>query len=138
MDLFVVGGIHEMVGVAIRVEVLHLGLVQNYSLHLVRGAEPMVVQSTATDVAHPRLNEGAQVARRAVLRLVDGIEFVVVPDHHSGAKVVGLHAAFLIELLGGASNAPEETYRIVSRATLKPQIYHPPNSSVNLRAPFDA
>ena len=69
--------------VAVVVEILHLALVERRALDVFFGAELVVRQRQRADVAHPRLNVRALVARREMVQLEDAEQVVAELDEHA-------------------------------------------------------
>ena len=87
--LLVVHRIHEVVVVAVGVEELHGDFVDDHFFDGVGGAEAVLEHGAGADVAQLGLDEGAQVAGRAVLDLEDQVQLVVVLDDHAGTHLSG-------------------------------------------------
>src|SRR5712692_2937175 len=83
--------VHEVIHVAVLVEELHLGLVQDRALHHVYGPETVLADRTVLQVADLGLNQPAQVARGFVLGLHDPVKVVLVLDAHSALELGGLN-----------------------------------------------
>src|SRR3989442_8999583 len=83
MDLVERRRVHEVVVVAVLIEVLHLALVQRRTLHAVFRPELLVRQRAAADVPQLDPHEAPQVARRDVLQLEDPEKILVHLDEHA-------------------------------------------------------
>ena len=70
-------GVHEVVVVAVVVEVLHLALVERRALDEVFRPQLVVGERAAADVARLDADEAAQVAGRDVLELEDAEQVVL-------------------------------------------------------------
>jgi hypothetical protein len=80
-------GIHEIVVLAVVVQIFHLLLIQRGAFHAVLGREPMLGHGAAAQAAHFNLHEAAQVAGSAVLHFEDGVEFLVELDYHARTEL---------------------------------------------------
>ena len=76
--------VHEEIGIAVGIEVLHFDFVEVGFLDVVLRAEAVFEERAGAQITDARLNESAQVPRRAVLSLVNGEKFAVVSDNHTG------------------------------------------------------
>ncbi len=81
--------VHEVVVVAVVVEELHLDGVDVDAVDGVGRAEALGVHGAGADVLELGLDEGAQVAGRAVLDREDQVEVVLELDDHAGAHLCG-------------------------------------------------
>ena len=87
VHLLVGFGVHEIVILAIVVQVLHLLLVEHRLFDLVFGREAVFRHAAGSQAAHFGLYETAQVAGRPVRHAEDCVQFVVVLDHHSRTQL---------------------------------------------------
>ena len=74
--------IHEIVRVPVRVQELHAARVEGGPLDLILGAELVVGERPATQVAQPALDESVSLARRQVLHIEQAEEVAAHPDQH--------------------------------------------------------
>ena len=81
--------VHEVVAVAVGVEELHLDFVDVDLLDGIGRAEAVLEHGAGAQVAQLGLDEGAQVAGRAVLDREHGVQIIVVLDDHAGTKLCG-------------------------------------------------
>jgi hypothetical protein len=79
--------VHEVVVVAIVVEKLHLNFVDDDAIDGIWRAEALDEHGAGADVAQLGLNEGAQVAGRAVLYGEDEVQIVLELDNHARAHL---------------------------------------------------
>ena len=93
MDLLEGFRVHEVVGVALVVEVLELHLVHDGPLDELLGAEPVIHDRAGAQVFHLGLHGAALIARGAVLGAEHGEELALVLDDHTGPKLCGLNVA---------------------------------------------
>src|SRR5687768_9427941 len=75
--------VHEVIVVAVLIQVLHLALVERLALDRVLGSEPVIRQQTAADIAHLDANETAEVAGRDMLDVEDAEEVLAHLDQHA-------------------------------------------------------
>ena len=87
MRLLEVLCVHEVVVVAVVVEVFHGHFIDVDFLDRVRRAEAMLEHGAGAQVAQLGLDERAQVAGRAVFYAEDGVQIIVVLDDHARAKL---------------------------------------------------
>ena len=99
MGLLEIGGVHEVVAVSIRVEELHLNFIDVDLLDGIGRTEAVFEHGARPQVAQFCLNEGAQVARSAVLDAENRMQIVVVLDDHAGAKLGGGDSHCWVSLL---------------------------------------
>ena len=83
VDLLVGRGVHEVVVVAVLVEVLHFALVERRAVHRILRPQFLIGQRAAPDVAELHADEAAQVARRHVLQLQHAKQIVLDLDEHA-------------------------------------------------------
>jgi len=69
--------------VAVLIAELHLPRRHRHHFHFFRGAEPHVRRFAGLEAADAGLDEGAQVARRAMLCVEDDGDITVVEDRHA-------------------------------------------------------
>src|SRR5271154_686108 len=111
MSLLEVGSVHEVIAVAVSVQEFHLLLVHIDLFNRIRRAETMLEHGAGTQVAQFGLDEGAQIARRAVLHAEDRMQIIVVLDDHAGAKLggrdshCGMNLLYGLRLAGGSGRA---------------------------------
>ena len=67
-------GVHEVVGIPLRIQVLHLPLLDAHGLDLVAGAEGTVKNSPSSDILQLCADESSALARFYVLKFHDGVE----------------------------------------------------------------
>ena len=79
--------VHEVVVVAIVVEELHLHFVDDDAIDGIGRTEALDEHGAGADVAQLGLDEGAEVARRAVLDGEDQVKVVLVLDNHARAHL---------------------------------------------------
>ena len=78
-----------MIPVAVLVTELELFSLDLDQVDLVSRAEPNISAFAGVDVANNRLDEGAQISRRAMVHLEYNGSVAVVFDRHSSAKIIG-------------------------------------------------
>src|SRR6185437_2733267 len=93
-ELLVILGVHEVVALAIAVEILELHLIHHDLLNTLLSAEAIINHRAAAQVAHARLHRAALIARRPVVHAVDDVQISFVLDDHAGAQKGSLHYAF--------------------------------------------
>src|SRR5580704_11153094 len=89
MRLLVVRRVHEVVVVAVGIEELHVDFVDVHLLDGVGRAETVFEHGAGTQVAQFGLNEGPQVAGRAVFDGKNRVQIIVVLDDHAGTQLGG-------------------------------------------------
>ena len=89
LDLFIRVRIDEGKSFAVRVAELECLLFRRQHFDGVGRGEALVERLTIAQIAHLDLDEGAQVARRTMLRLHDEVGFTVELDDLASADVVG-------------------------------------------------
>src|SRR4029077_13192715 len=137
VSLLVVFRVHEVVVVAVVVEVLHVFLVHVDLLDRVGRAEAVLEHGSGAQVAELGLNEGAQVAGRAVLDAEHGVQIIVVLDDHAGAKLGGRNRHATDNLLNklrsmGPANRGQATCRrtrgsntlVYTELAIRPSVRH--------------
>src|SRR5579863_108903 len=87
VGLLEVGGVHEVVAIAVGVQEFHLLLVDVDFLDGIRRAEAVLEHGAGAQIAQFGLNEGAQVAGSTVLDAKNGMQIIVMLDDHAGAKL---------------------------------------------------
>ncbi len=99
VHLLVVFGIHEVVILAVVVQVLHFLLIQLGLFNFVFGGEAMLGHGAGTETAHFCLHKASQITWRAVSHAEDGIQFVIELDHHSRAQLCcGKHGCLGLQI----------------------------------------
>src|SRR4029453_19631156 len=83
VNLLVARRVHEMVGVALVVEILHFALFEDRSLDEVFRAKLLIVERPVPDVPGLHTNEAAQVSRRDGLNLEPWIELLFKLEEHA-------------------------------------------------------
>src|SRR5262249_52899766 len=96
-DLIVGLGVHEMVHVSIRVEVLHFMFFEHRALDVFGRAERHLSRRAASKAAQLCLYKRSQIAGRAMLKVQDAMRRSVVDNDHSTPNIIGLHYSFLLE-----------------------------------------
>lgn len=90
VSLLVGLGVHEVVEVAVAVQVFHFLLVQVRRFDAVFGAEPVLQLGAGLQVAQGRLHHSPPVSRGDVQQLHDPAEVPVVDDDHSRFELSGV------------------------------------------------
>jgi len=80
-------GVHEIVVLAVVVQIFHLLFIEGGALDAVFRREAMFGHGPTAQAAHFHLHETAQVAGSAVLHFENGIEFVVELDDHARTEL---------------------------------------------------
>ena len=83
VGLLVARRVHEVVVVAVAVEILHLALVERRALDIFFRPELLVGEHLRPDVAHPHLDVRPLVAGRQMVELEDAEEVVAHLDEHA-------------------------------------------------------
>src|SRR5213594_2187562 len=81
--------VHEMIAIAVIVTELERFSLDLDQLHLVRRTKPDIGALAGVDVANDRLDEGAQIPRRAMMHFEYNGGIAIVFYGHSSAKIVG-------------------------------------------------
>jgi hypothetical protein len=80
-------GVHEIVVLAVVVQVLHLVLVELRFFDFIFRAETMLHHGAGAEIPHFHLDESAQVARGAMFHLEDRVQLFVELDHHARTQL---------------------------------------------------
>ena len=89
MCLFVTFRIHEVVIVAVAIEIFHINFIDDDPLDRIRRSKAMLEHGSGTQVAKLGLNESAQIARRAVLNAEHRMQIIVVLNDHARTQLCG-------------------------------------------------
>src|SRR5690349_1854180 len=99
MDLLIRFGVHEVIVIAILVEILHRDLIHHDAVDRIRRPKAIFEHRIGAQVSQLRLDKGAKVAGGAVLDAKDKVQVLVVLDDHTRTHLCGWNGHSKISLL---------------------------------------